>query len=319
MYAYLNDLSIAPAGFAKEKILALLNEFIGVFSCLRDYQIEKLRVPKGFTNENLIFGTTTIKDLVKSLSGETDYDIRTRIVTFLNNVEESRPNEHDERLNLAQRSKLIEVSYQEVHSDMLSEAYLLAYPLVSVKSRPDFDVHFLPCEVLELNLVNEATKTISLPNLFDLNSVNHHHGLLLKIHHDSMFAKKKWIPFENPSWRTDVTKDILILAKYPGNRNQLSVAELRSLNMNAAELVLIANGWTFNRVITNYNRHKPYIWRVYSNSLTSENVYISVDLGEGEFEIQDRRGHWKATRFFNGNDTGKNYSGDNTHGIIIKS
>ncbi len=54
MYVYLNDLSVAPAGLSNEKILSLLNEFIAVFSGLREYQIEKIRVPRGFTSENPI-------------------------------------------------------------------------------------------------------------------------------------------------------------------------------------------------------------------------------------------------------------------------
>ena len=110
MYVYLNDLSAEPTGFSTETILSLLKEFIGVFSSLRSYQIEKLRVPRGFKSENQIFGSITIKDLVISLNGDTDYDIRTRILTFLNNVEEARPSDHSERINLAQQSRLVEVS-----------------------------------------------------------------------------------------------------------------------------------------------------------------------------------------------------------------
>ncbi len=89
--------------------------------------------------------------------------------------------------------------------------------------------------------------------------------------------------------------------------------------MMAAKLVLKANGWSYNHVITNYNRRKEYIWKIYTNSLTNEEIYISVDLGEGEFEMQDRRGFWKVTRFFDGSATGKNYGDNRTHDISIRN
>ena len=316
MYVYLNDLSAEPTGFSTETILSLLKEFIGVFSSLRSYQIEKLRVPRGFKSENQIFGSIPIKDLVISLNGDTDYDLRTRILTFLNNVEEARPSDHSERINLAQQSRLVEVRYDNIPSDMLSEAFLLVYPVISFRTHARFDVHFLPCEALEIDLENEALRSITLPNFFDSDGITRYHGLLLSIHHNLLFARTKWDPFNNPSWRTAVTSNILALAKYPGNRNQLSLTELRSLNAIAAELVLDANGWEYNRVITNYNRGKEAVWKIYTNNLTNEQIYISVDLGEGEFEMQDRRGRWRVSRFFDGSPTGKDYGNDRTHDII---
>lgn len=88
--------------------------------------------------------------------------------------------------------------------------------------------------------------------------------------------------------------------------------------MQVAPMILEANGWEFDSDITGLNNHRQEVWRIYTNRFGGETVYISVDLGEGEFEIQNRRGLWKRTVFFDGRDTGKDYTGQNTHNINIR-
>jgi|GEM_PF-1824237 len=319
MYAFVNDLSLQKPTDSDDKAVSLLTELIEVFSTLKQYKIEKLRVPEAFKTEFIFFGRKPLKGIIEGLAGEKYATQRNYILTIFNLISEIRPPEHARQIDEQEIERICEVSYLEAPSIMLTQAHILQLPVVSVLSGIEFECDFIDCVTLTVSANGNRPGVTRLKNRYSSQNAEIHHNYLISLQHGIEFANKRWNPYDNPSWRTDVTKEILNAASYPHEREQAGSGEARRINMKAATAVLEANGWDFNRNITRYNRSKPAVWRVYTNDFTNEDVYISVDLDEGEFEICNRHGEWQVTRFFDGRPTGKNYGNSTSHNIRIKN
>ena len=313
MYAFINDISIAPEGVELIDSRPLIQELIRVFFEIRNFKIEKLSVPLDFFRTT-IGGSHSIFDYYQMSE---DPDERNAIVSFLDSTIEDIHADYFAMIQQAESRNLFDIYLDNRSSFLLKEAYLLDLPVISLGSKSIFKEDTIICEYYTLTDAGILSETISLRNFYSPTSLVTYGEYLLQKCYDIHFATTNWRPFENPCWRSEITKQILEKYGYPAYRRKLNPAECRARNMEVAITVLLANGWYYNITTTRYNHHRQEIWRVYSNDLCRESVYISVDLVEGEFEVQDRRGRWKKTLFFNGEETGKDYTRENSHNINL--
>lgn len=314
MYSFLNDKSIDPQGEPVADSRPFIRELMATVFTLRQYQIERIRVPDNFANTP-IAGSVSIAEFYQT---STDVEERNLILGFLANNVKAIPAENAQALQEAESKNLFDIYLDGSSSNFLKEAYVTDLPAVSLRTKPLFETDFLQCQQYILTENGEQTINVPICNAYHLGSHNIHNAYFLQTNHKITFATTRFDPVSNPCWRGNATNQILQRFNYPACMEGLSAADRRAINMQVASMILESNGWEFDVTITGLNNHRQEVWRIYTNRFSGETVYISIDLGEGEFEIQNRRGLWKRTVFFDGRDTGKNYEGQNTHNINIR-
>ncbi len=303
MYSFLNDISISPAGITVLDSRQLIKELINTVFLLKKFKIERIRVPENFAHV-AIAGSVSIAEFYQT---STDAEERGLILGFLENMTEVPPSENIEAVEQADAKHLFDIYLDGVSSHLLKEAYVKNSPTVSFASHPSYQADFLNCKKYIVTEKGDRNLDILLNNVNNQNIQLAHFDYLLQINVNIIFSKRKLDPSKNPCWREEVTKGILDKYNYPNCLDGLSQTECRSINMQLAPMILEANGWVVNSRLTSINRGRTEVWKVYTNRL-GEEVHVSVDLVEGEFEIQDRNGKWVKTVFFDGKDTGKDYS-----------
>jgi hypothetical protein len=220
MYAFINDLSLQRPVDSDDKAISLINELIDVCNSLKTYKIEKLRVPEYFKSRFIFFGRKSLKELVDGLQDEKHSTQRNYILTLFNIITEVRPTEHKKLIDEIETEKICEVSYLETPSLMLTQAHILQLPIISVRSASEFECDFIKCTKLTVEADRTRPGKIQLENHYSSENVKTHHRYLTSLQHGIEFANKRWNPYKNPSWRTEVTKEILSQVGYPATREQ---------------------------------------------------------------------------------------------------
>lgn len=314
MYCILNELSISPEGVVVANPGLLLKTLIDTFLSARTYKLEQVIVPSGFSDIAITSGMSAkaYRDTLQ------DPDEKSRINSFLANAAQHFDGHYDQDFAAAEDGRLIDVSFDGVRSSSMRDAYICDLPLLSFDVDP-FRTATVTCEKYILKATNEQTISVTVRNLHNPDSLATHEVVLLKLCQDIILKWERWNPANNPCWRKEVTENILKEVGYPSFNGDESMQEKRAKNTKAVLDVLKANGWVYNHIVTGKNNGRAEIWKIFSNPLSNEQVYISVDLGEGEFEIQDRRGKWTNTTFFDGRKhPTKDYKNEQSHDIALK-
>ena len=314
MYCILNELSISPEGVVIADPGPLLKTLTDTFFKARSYSIEQVIVPIGFSDMTITAGLSAraYRDTLQ------DPDEKRRINSFLANATQYYDGHYDQDFVAAEDGRLIDVCFNGRHSSSMRDALICDLPLLSFDVDP-FRTTTIICDKYILTNTHEQTISVTVRSLHDPSSYATHEDALLKLCQDIILNWKRWNPTDNPCWRKEVTDKILKDVGYPGYNGNESMQEKRAKNTKVVLDILKANGWVYDRSVTTKNNGRDAIWKIFSNPMSNEQIYISVDLVEGEFEIQDRRGKWTNTTFFDGRKhPTKNYKGDNTHDIIVR-
>ncbi|MGO4289877.1 hypothetical protein [Chitinophaga sp. RAB17] len=314
MYCILNELSISPEGVVVANPGPLLKTLIDTFLKARTYKLEQVIVPSGFSDLAITSGMSA-KAYKNTLD---DPDEKSRINSFLANATQHFDGHYDQDFAAAEDGRLIDVSFDGVRSSSMRDAHICDLPLLSFDVDP-FRTTTVNCDKYILTDAGEQTMPITVMNLHDPESFAAHEAAFLKLCQDIILKWERWDPADNPCWRKEVTDNILTDAGYPSFTGKESMQEKRSKNTKVVLDVLKANGWVYNYIVTGKNNRRAAIWKIFSNPMSNEQVYISVDLGEGEFEIQNRHGKWTNTTFFDGRKhPTKDYKGENSHDIKLR-
>lgn len=304
MYCFVNDISISPKGIVVQNSRPILKSFLNSVYTLHQYGIEKTRVPENFESLS-IAGSFSISELYITA---TEVDEKNLIISFLGNRIENIPSSNADYIQQEQSKGLFDIYFDGASSELLKEAYVMNLPAVSFNTKPIFAVTTLHCKKYILNEQGDQFTPKQVHNIYSIECHITLSDYLLQVNHEIIFAAKRFNPANDPCWRGSKTIEILEKYSYPDCLRGLGMDERRAINMEIAPKILDANGWDFSQAITGLNKDRPEVWKIYTNRFSDDNFYISVDLGEGEFEIQDRKGKWVRTVFFDGRETGKDYS-----------
>jgi hypothetical protein len=315
MACILNELSISPEGVYISDVGEVIEGLITTFYVAKVYKLEQLKAPTGF-NDMPIGNNLSLNAYRKQIE---DPDKRQRVVGFLANVVDDFNDDFTQEIKDADIERMFEVSFNDQISTGLKDAHTCLLPILSLQTSTYFSNDFLECRRYTLDDQGWHDKPVRLVNLHNVESVAIHQGFLMHTCQKIILERKNWNPYKNPSWRYDATDKIIKESKYPDFSGNESTDENRAKNTAVVIEILKANGWTYNYDITRKNSHRQEIWKIFTNDMTDDSVFISVDLSEGEFEIQDRKGKWVNTTFFDGRkNEKKDYSKANTHNIIVK-
>lgn len=317
MTGFLNDLSFSPPGAVLNNCKSAIASFLQIITELnKTYSVRKVRVPPGVSQLRLA-GQKSFEDFLNINDNEYDRDLSILIKSFLVNRRESPDQEIIEAVNQFELNKLIEVKLNGHSSLLLKEAHILDSFCISFPTLNIFSALELTINVLTIWEHKESDANQKLSNFSSGEHIESHQKFLSKKLYEEKFQKHRWNPVQEPCWNSEVTKKILETYNYPECKKGKSVEQIKALYKQISNNVLEANGWIFDKNITNLNNHRKEVWRIYRPEMSSTTSFISVDIFEGEFEIQDRNGKWHSTCFFNGTNTGKKYK-DSSHNISVR-
>ncbi len=309
MYTVLNDISAVPFGVNIPDNWHLINDVINIVLYLSEnYSLDRLRVPANLEGIK-IAGSHSINDYRTMYPHAFDTDRLIALESFIANRISFDDTELLAAVNEYSHGNLIDIYIGTQRSTLLAGAHLLELPSLSFQSAATFTVDKLNCEFVCLDSAKQiVSKPVQINNIHDASGFEAHRVLLTKIKRQIVFANTTWNATDNPCWNTSIITEILREFNYPNCLAELDTAEKRAINMKVAENILISNCWEEDINVKNFNKERKEIWRIYKAKSSQHEAYISVDLGEGEFEMQDRRGKWTKTVFFDGRNTGKDYS-----------
>lgn len=309
MYAVLNDISANPVGVNIPDNWPLIKKVIDIASYLSEkYRLDKLRVPHNFANFN-IAGSHSINNYRAKYPNDFDIDRLIVLESFLANRISIDDAELSQAVNGYNNGNPIDIYIGAQNSTLLAGAHLLKLPALSFQSAAIFTVNKLVCDFVSLGLLNQiVSEPVQIDNIHDDTGFEYHRVLLTEIKRQIIFINAEWDATNNPCWNAAIIVEILAEFNYPNCLAKLGMQERRAINMKVAEKILISNGWEEDINVKSLNKDKTEIWRIYKARSSQHEAYISVDLGEGEFEMHDRKGKWTRTVFFDGRDTGKDYS-----------
>lgn len=309
MYGVLNDVSAAPAGVVVQNNWQLIKDVIDITTYLsNNYSFERLRVPRNFENLS-IAGGPSINDYRAMYPQQIDIDRLISIESFIANNVSNDDAELITTIDAYENGNPIDLYINDQSSLLLAGAFVLKLPAISFKSLAVFTRDRLDCEFVSLNDENILTRrNVQVDNIYDSSGYNTHSKLLIEIKAKAQFTDTVWDASSNPCWNKEVMDEVFKEYNYPGCLSGRSSEERLDINKRVAEKILISNGWEEDLNLKRINAGRTEIWRIYKARSSRNTTYISVDLGEGEFEMQDRRGKWFKTIFFDGRDTGKDYS-----------
>lgn len=309
MYTVLNDISAYPAGVNISNNWPLIKMVIDITSYLSEnYSLDKLRVPHNFENIP-IAGSYSINDYRVMYASTSDIDRLIALESFIANRISTDDAELLEAVNGYKNGNPIDIYIGTINSTLLAGAHLLNLPALSFQTSASFTVDKLNCDFISLDSTNKIiSKPVQINNIHDTAGYNAHRVLFTEIKQQIKFANSTWDATNNPCWNTAIIAEIYKEYNYPDCLLGRSLEERIVINKKVADKILISNGWEVDLNKNKLNKDRPEIWRIYVAKSSRDETYISVDLGEAEFEMQDRRGKWTKTIYFNGKDTGKDYS-----------
>lgn len=287
MYSFINDLSISPNGVTVPDNWNLINTVMDISYQLRDYRIERLRVPPDFTTLP-IAGTSSLADYLAD--PHFDNEKRTLLYTFLGNRIEEPDSEISAALAHAQNDKLIDV-YHNIHSsDLLTEAHVMKCATISFETIPDYQVDEIAAELSVMSGNNDPVPfNINIKNFFNLNGFKVHSAFLIEWKRKIVFTKTKWNPIDRPIWN-DLTATTLAEINFPESINLKAdkKEELRRVGSLVAEM----NAWVFDEGITKKNKNAGQWRRIFRSDSGSKTAYLSIDFENafGGFEVHNHKG-----------------------------
>ncbi len=296
MFAFLNDLSISPDGCHLPQNLDVIEQLINNFGELKNYGIGKIRVPQAFLKMP-IAGSRPIEHYIQN-----DYGDKSRLILgFVANRMKVVDPKITEALNAAQQDVVIEVTIDENSSRLLTEAYVMNCPSVSMNTTNSHRQDFLNCSLNTLTDAGHILPTaIQISNIHDDNSVTNHRIFLSEWKQKIQYAKTKWNPQVEPIWNK-YTPTALGKLGFPlsvaGKKEK--IPELTEVGFIVAEL----NGWHYDECVTKKNKNSGQYRRIFRSKNADRVSYLSIDFEKphGFFELYNYKGkHQKEIRFSDG-------------------
>jgi hypothetical protein len=312
MFAFLNNLSLSPDDYTALDNWEIIAELCNISSIFQDYSIRKLRVIEGFFDAPIANS--------HSLSYYAMYgtqDRRQLILTLAGNRLEVTPSEINLALNEIEGDNVIDVTLDNHSSKLLTEAYVMKCPTVSLPTKETCSGDFLNCN---FHILDEKDYTLTNPivihNITNANSFNVHKEFLIEWKHKILFSKSKWNPRHKPIWN-DMTKNLLDKCKFPlsplGKRDKK--VELLEIGTLVAEL----NAWQYDEAVTKKNKNSGQLRKIFKSKNCSSPSYLSIDFESayGMFELHDDKGrHLGEIKFIDGEMNGEADTKGH-HNIII--
>lgn len=287
MYSFINDLSISPNGITVPDNWSLINTVMDISYQLRDYRIERLRVPVAFTTLP-IAGTSSLADYMAD--PHFDNEKKTLLYTFLGNRIEEPDSEISAALANAQNNKLINVYHNGNSSDLLTEAHVMNCVAISFETTPDYQVDLIAAELSVMSGNDDPVPfDVNIENLFNLNGFNVHSAFLIEWKRKIVFTKIRWNPINQPIWN-DLTAATLTEINFPESISQKvdKKEELRRVGSLVAEM----NAWVFDEAVTKKNKNAGQWRRIFRSDSGSKTAYLSIDFenAHGGFEVHNHKG-----------------------------
>jgi len=312
MFAFLNDLSIAPGGCHIVDNWAIIKRLIDNLSELEKYNIRKVRVPQGFLHLP-IANSHSLAHHVQNSTG----DKLKLLLGILANRMIVADTEITAQLEEAQIDTVIDVKMAGATSQLLTEAYVMDCPSVSLGTIDVYRQNFLNCDFDILTSNNAIiSENIELPNIHNEESFTGHRIFLSNWKQKIAFAKTKWDPQADPIWN-DHTATILERCKFPlsaqGKKDKKT--ELREVGTMVAEL----NAWKYDERVTKKNRNAGQMRKIFQSKSGAKDSYLSIDFKNayGRFELHDHKGkHLREIKFINGEESDEG-DGDGYHDIEV--
>lgn len=302
MYSFLNDLSIADSDTNPLEVWLVLDKVMYISERLRDYKIEKLRVPKELSTI-AIGGKSSINDLLDS--DLIDNEKKALIYNFLENIIEQPDLTIQERMEELQESKLIQAYFNDKSSITLTEAHIMHSPVISFTCHSIFLTPVLTCDLQILNEKDQLKdKIIKLNNLYDGDSLAIHHVFLSQILSSITYSKTKWDPIKEPIWHPN-TEAMLSEMNFPENVTGKvgKYEELEIIGTKVAEM----NAWKHEPKLSKNNSNSGQIRHIFSSNSGNKTAYLSIDFKRayGAFEVHDYKGKHQGQVTFKGVFDGK--------------
>lgn len=287
MYSFINDLSISPNGIAIQNNWNLIDTVMDISYQLRDYKIERLRVPSNIAALP-IAGTASIADYLAD--PHFDHEKKTLLYEFLDNRIEEPDDEINVALANAQISKLINVYHNHNPSDLLTEAHVMKCAVISFETIPDYQVDLIPAKLLVISAdETETSSNINIRNLFNVNGFKIHNAFLIEWKQKIVFTKTKWNPIDKPIWN-DLTAATLMEINFPESIKLKfdKKEELRRVGSLVAEM----NAWVFDEGITKKNKNAGQWRKIFRSDSGNKTAYLSIDFENafGGFEVHNHKG-----------------------------
>jgi len=315
MKGFLNDLSISPNEIIVADSTEIVKLFLKLYNNLRDkYNFRKIRVPSDLVTRP-ICGSLSFSDLLNPQWPQYNKELASLLLSFMQNRLEFPDAEISTAINEYELDKLLEVNCDGSESVLLKEAFILNDMVLSLATLDRYMQPRINVQVCVIRVDHHSERDERLNNCSGDDHVEHHAHFLLEKLLREKFEKFEWEPIDQPCWNNVLTTKILEKYNYPNCKENVALNELRGIYQVIASEVLEANGWIFDPNVTRLNIHRPEIWKIYRAHFSRQTYFISVDLQEGEFEMQNRRGKWVRTVFLDGAETGKDYTKENTHNI----